>query len=203
MRPFAFRSVLPAAALVAGLACSPAQNAAPTATPLLVEFDRAAPPDTVRDYPGFQAKLYHEGRLYIAGQPTEAALRALPAHGVTAVVNLRTPREMNNRDIVPFDEAAVLAELGIEYIWIPLGGDEHPYTPAAVDSFAAVLGRHRGPLLLHCTVAWRASYMWAAYLVRHQGMPVAEAYARGEAIGIGEMPIAGLLGRKLAVIAAE
>ena len=65
----------------------------------------------------------------------------------------------------------------------------------------------RGPgrlrsVLLHCIVAWRASHLWAAYLVRHQGFTVAEAYARGEAIGIGEMPLAGLLDRKLEVIAA-
>ena len=30
-------------------------------------------------------------------------------------------------------------EMGIEYVWIPLGGDDHPYTPGAVDEFAAAL----------------------------------------------------------------
>jgi hypothetical protein len=50
----------------------------------------------------------------------------LAARRVTAVVNLRTPREMGSREVAPFDDAALLAELGIEYVWIPLGGDEHP-----------------------------------------------------------------------------
>jgi uncharacterized protein (TIGR01244 family) len=172
-------------------------------TPPLVEFDRTAPPDTVSDYPGFQARIYREGRLYIAGQPSAEACRELPARGVTAVVNLRTPGEMDDRDRVPFDEAALLGELGIDYVWIPLGGEEHPYTPAAVDSFAAALQRHRGPVLLHCTVAWRASHLWAAYLVRHQGWELGEAYARASRIGIGELPVARLLDRELKVIEAD
>jgi len=175
--------------------------AAVAGTPARVdlEFDRTAPPDTVADYPGFQARIHREGRVLIAGQPSEVAVRALPAHGVTAVVNLRTPGEMEDRDRVAFDEAALVRELGIEYVWIPLGGDDHPYTPAAVDTFAAVLQRHRGPVLLHCTVAWRASHLWAAYLVRYQGFAVDEAYARGEAMGIGRMPLARLLDRDLRV----
>lgn len=183
--------------LVAAVLAAAATSAARTGP--LVEFDRSAPPDTVSDYPGFQARVFCEGRVLIAGQPSEEAVRALPAHGVTAVVNLRTPREMDDRERVPFDEQALLAELDIESVWIPLGGDDHPYTPAAVDTFAAILERHRGPVLLHCTVAWRASHLWAAYLVRHQGFELGEAWARGAAIGIGELPLAGLLDRELTV----
>lgn len=165
----------------------------------LVEFDRSAEPDTVSDWDGFQRRIYHEGRVFIGGQPGEEALRALPDHGVTCVVNLRTPSEMENRERVPFDEAAVLEELGVEYVWIPLGGDEHPYTPEAVATFADALLRHEGPVLLHCTVGWRASHLWAAFLVEHMGFPVDEAYARGESIGIGETPFEKFLGRDLKV----
>ncbi|MCB1182473.1 hypothetical protein KDM41_03495 [bacterium] len=166
-----------------------------------VAFDRAAPPDTVPDLDGFRARIYHEGRLYIGGQPDSLALRALADRGVTAVVNLRTPGEMDDRARVPFDEQALARELGLDYVWIPLGGDDHPYTPAAVDTFAAALERHPGPVLLHCTVGWRASHMWAAYLVRHAGFAVDEAYARGVAIGIGEPPLAELLDMELILTA--
>jgi uncharacterized protein (TIGR01244 family) len=187
--PLAYAWALPIAALMSGVAAAdPA---------VLVDLDRSAPPDSVSDYPGFQARIYREGRVFIAGQPGEEALRALPDRGVTCVVNLRTPGEMDDRDRVPFDEAAVLEELGIEYVWIPLGGADHPYTPEAVATFADALKRHEGPVLLHCTVAWRASHLWAAFLVEHLGFPVEEAYARGEAIGIGESPLARLLGRDL------
>lgn len=189
MNRLAFAWALPLAALLSGAA---AADPAP-----LVEFDRSAPPDTVSGYDGFQSRIYREGRLFIAGQPSEEAVRALPDHGVTCVVNLRTPSEMENRERVPFDEAAVLEELGIEYVWIPLGGDDHPYTPEAVATFADALERHEGPVLLHCTVAWRASHLWAAFLVEYMGFPVDEAYARGEAIGIGETPFEKFLGRDL------
>ena len=44
----------------------------------------------------FQATAVRVGDdIYISGQPTERGLRALRAQGVTTVVNLRTPEEMN------------------------------------------------------------------------------------------------------------
>lgn len=192
MTRLAFAWALPLAALLTGAA---AADHAP-----LVEIDRAAPPDTVSDWDGFQARIYREGRVYIGGQPGEETLRGLPDRGVTCVVNLRTPSEMENRERVPFDEAAVLEELGVEYVWIPLGDTDHPYGPEAVATFAAALERHEGPVLLHCTVAWRASHLWAAFLVEYLGFPVEEAYARGEAIGVGETPFEKFLGRDLKVV---
>lgn len=180
--------------------CAQAGPADPVRIP---DFDRSAPPDTVSDFPGFQARIFREGRVYIAGQPDEAAVRALPGRGVTAVVCLRTPAEMEDRERVPFDEAALVEELGIEYVPIPLGGDDHPYTPAAVDTLAAVLDRHEGPVLLHCTVAWRASHLWAAYLVKFADFEVEDAYRRGEAMGIGRTPLARLLDRDLVMTDAD
>ena len=190
----AFAWVLSLAVLLSGVV---AADPAP-----LVEFDRTAPPDTVSDYDGFRGRIYREGRLFIGGQPTEEAVRALPDHGVTCVVNLRTPKEMEDRDRVPFNEEGVLGELGIEYMWIPLGGDEHPYGPEAVAAFAHALKSHDGPVLLHCTVGWRASHLWAAFLVEYMGFGVDEAYARGQAIGIGESPFEKLLGRDLRLVEA-
>ena len=123
--------------------------------------------------------------------------------GVTAVVNLRTTVEMDDRDRVPFDEASLVKALGLEYVHIPLGGEDHPYTPEAVARFADVLERHGELVLLHCTVAWRASYMWSAYLISEQGYDLDGALARGEAMGIGELPIEGLLGRPLVLAYAD
>ena len=54
--------------------------------------------------------------LYIAGQPTERALRDLKEQGVTTVINLRMPQEMGR---VGFDEAKLIASLGM-YVYIPL-----------------------------------------------------------------------------------
>src|SRR5262249_33296927 len=76
----------------------------------------------------FQFTIADAGALLIAGQPTEAALRELHDKGYTTVINLRTQQEMDNRKAVPFDEAALLKELKMTYVHIPLGGPDTPYT---------------------------------------------------------------------------
>jgi uncharacterized protein (TIGR01244 family) len=140
--------------------------------------------------------------VFISGQPTERALRDLRTQGVTTVVNLRTPEEMSSR--VPFDEAALVKELGMEYVYLPMRGtSEFPYSPAAVKSFAAAMSSAKGKLLLHCTVAWRASHLWAAYLIQYRGVPVATALHQARMINLMDdmrmdgdrQPVEGFLGR--------
>jgi uncharacterized protein (TIGR01244 family) len=153
----------------------------------------------------FQAKFASVGDdVFISGQPTERALRDLRAQGVTTVVNLRTPEEMSKS--VPFDEEAVVKSLGMEYVHIPVRGTaDMPYSPEALKSFAAAMASTKGKLLLHCTVAWRASHMWAAYLIQYRDMPVPKALAQGRTINLMDdmrmdgdrQPIEGFLGRSL------
>ncbi len=141
--------------------------------------------------------------LYIAGQPTAAALKELRELGVTTIVNLRTPEEMQG---VRFDEAATAASLGMRYITLPMRGTrEFPYAPAALDSFAAVVARSDGKVLLHCTVAWRTSHLWMAYLVSRKGMSVETAITHARAINLmegmrhseGREPVEEFLGRDI------
>ena len=191
------------AALVAALTPALAAQVAPGAPAVAdLQIDRSALPVAVDAVAGV-TPLYRDGRVFIAGQPSREALAQLHALGVTAVINLRTPAEMEDRQRVPYDEAAAVAELGMEYVSIPLGGDEHPYTPQAVDRFATALAEHRGPVLLHCTVGWRASYLWVAYLVREHGLTLQDALARGQAIALSTDPLEGLLGRRLKVQYAD
>lgn len=155
----------------------------------------------------FQAKFASVGDgLFIGGQPTEKALRELRAKGVTTVINLRMPEEMAQ---VGFDEAALLEELGMTYVRIPMRGTpEHPYGPTQLDTFAAALASAPGKVLLHCTVAWRASHLWAAYLIRDRHVPVATALAQARSINLrdeapfnGHQPIEGFLGRTVPELA--
>jgi len=186
-----------AVALAAVRPIAAEEQASPPVTD--IGIDRGALPVSIDAVDGVRP-LFRDGRVYIAGQPSREALAQLHGLGVTAVVNLRTPAEMEDRQRVPYDEAAAVAELGMEYVRIPLGGDEHPYAPPAVDRLAKVLAEHRGPVLLHCTFGWRASYLWVAYLIREQGLALPDALARGEAIAISPDPLEGLLGRPLAVV---
>lgn len=143
--------------------------------------------------------------MIIAGQPTEQALRELHIAGVTTVVNLRTPQEMATE--VPFDEPAVVASLGMRYVSIPIRGTAaFPFTPAAREKFAEAVRGATGRVLLHCTIGWRASHMWAAYLIGDRGVPVDVALANARAINLmsshhmpdgKRQPVEDLLGRGL------
>jgi uncharacterized protein (TIGR01244 family) len=141
--------------------------------------------------------------LYIAGQPSITGLEQMRDAGVTTVINLRTHREMDDRGVVPFDEAGKAAELGLAYIHIPSGGPDTPYSPEMVARFAEALEQAEGRVLLHCTVAWRASHLYAAYLHRYQGLTIAQAVAQGRAINLGTLPLEGFLGAPLEIRVAE
>ena len=153
----------------------------------------------------FQDKFASVGSdVFISGQPTERALRELHAQGVTTVVNLRTDEEMSKR--VPFDEAALVKELGMEYVHIPVRGTpDLPYSPDAVKKFAAAMSAAKGKVLLHCTIAWRASHLWAAYLIQYRNVPVATALQQARKINLmddmrmdeDQQPVEAFLGRSL------
>ena len=141
--------------------------------------------------------------LFIAGQPTEKGLRLLHDQGVTTIVNLRTPEEMAK---IGFDEAALAARLGMKYAYVPVRGNaQFPYAPATVDSLTNAMTTARGKVLLHCTVAWRASHLWAAYLIQVRKLNVDSALANARAINLmddmamtpGRQPVEDFLNRDL------
>lgn len=161
-------------------------------TSIVVADDKQPLPEKV-DATGFRDVLVKTGDVYISGQPSIEGLERMAKDGVKTVVSFRTPSEMNNRDVVPFDEAAKAAELGINYVNIPLGGD-HAYSPDALAEFAKVMEAADGKTLIHCTVGWRASHAWAAYLVKYKGMDINEAAEHGRAANMGVPPMESLLG---------
>jgi len=143
--------------------------------------------------------------IFVTGQPTARALRELRALGVTTVVNLRTPEEMTRN--VKFDEPALVAELGMRYVFLPVRGTaEYPYAPATLAQFAEAVRTANGKVLLHCTIAWRASHLWAAYLIKERGIPIDSALANARAINLmdehrmgqnGRQPVEDFLDRTL------
>jgi uncharacterized protein (TIGR01244 family) len=146
--------------------------------------------------------------MFIGGQPTEKALRDLKARGVTMVINLRTPEEMQKS--VSFDEAGLIKSLGMQYVHIPMRGNaEFPYSPETLAKFSNALKSANGKVLVHCTVAWRASHIWAAYLIKERGVADADALSHARAINLmddhhmteGAQPVEEFLGRKVSGLA--
>lgn len=144
------------------------------------------------DATGFRAVLADAGKAFLAGQPTREGLERLKEMGVTTIINLRTQGEMDR--IEGYNEAEEAEALGMTYVHIPLGGDDHPYTPEALAKFAETMKASKGKPLVHCTVAGRASHMWAAYLAKYEGMDINEAVAHGRAANMSTPPFEKLLG---------
>jgi uncharacterized protein (TIGR01244 family) len=165
--------------------------------PPVAKVDLSRLPQAVAGVEGMEKDLFRDGRVYVGGQPGEKALASLAQLGVTTVVNVRTPPEMADKTQVPFDEAAEVTRLGMEYVTIPIGGKEYPYSPEAVEKLAQVLERRPGPVLLHCRSGGRVSYLWTAYLVRYGGLSLDAALARGRAMAIPPDPLEQFLGRPI------
>ena len=152
---------------------------------------------TKLDNDGFREILVAVNDLYISGQPEKKGLNKMKSLGVTTVINLRTDREMNNRNIVPYDEATYLDSLGIKYVHIPLGDKDNPYNSEALEKFKIALEGSTGKVLLHCTVAWRASHLWTAYLIKHKGLDFDAAIELGKQVNLGTLPLESFLNKKV------
>lgn len=142
--------------------------------------------------------------MFIGGQPTPRALKALKDQGVTTVINLRMPQEMER---IGFDEKKLIEELGMKYVYIPMRGGtgEMAYSPQTLAKFSEAMMQAEGKVLLHCTVAWRASHIWAAYLIQ-RGVPDTAAVLHTRAINLmddhrmdssGQQPLEMFLARKV------
>jgi protein tyrosine phosphatase (PTP) superfamily phosphohydrolase (DUF442 family) len=95
----------------------------------------------------------------------------------------------------------------MKYVHIPMrGGDgEMSYSPETLRKFSEALKAADGKVLLHCTIAWRASHIWAAYLIQ-QGVPDLDAVRHARTINLmddhrmddsGRQPLEMFLGRKV------
>ena len=99
--------------------------------------------------------------VQIAAQPDVDQLQDWIDAGTTLVISVRTAREMSE---LPFDEAAILQGAGVAYAHIPTGY-ETGYSTSAIDAISTILAAHDGPVVLHCTVGWRAAHVYTAHLI--------------------------------------
>lgn len=118
--------------------------------------------------------------VYSAGQPTEADLAALVHKGVRTIINLRHPTESTH-----FDEANVVATLGMRYANLPVSG-AHDLTQETIANFSRELteARSRGPVLVHCGSANRVGAVIALEQAWVHRQSAEAALAAGRAAGL-------------------
>jgi thiosulfate/3-mercaptopyruvate sulfurtransferase len=144
-----------------------------------------------------KTRVHREGKLLISAQPTEETLDWLAAEGVKTVINLRTNRENRNNG---FDEQELISDLGMDFVHIPMGGEDD-YTPEQVRQFAAAFreAQSKGDVLVHCSSGGRARLIWMAYLIEELGLEPEEAIARANKLGGRPWELDRLLGGSLSI----
>lgn len=117
------------------------------------EANPASPPEGL-DLPNGR-QLFED--VITGGQPTEAQLRTAHEQGLRTVVNLRPDAEFDD-----FDEEALVQDLGMQYIHIPVSGpdDVTEETAAALNDVLADTTNR--PLLMHCSSGNRVGSLFAA-----------------------------------------
>ncbi|MEX0339230.1 MAG: protein tyrosine phosphatase family protein [Arenibacterium sp.] len=118
-----------------------------------------------------------DARLTTSGQPSEAELAQIRALGVAYIVNLGPHDNKNALD----DEAASVAALGMEYIYIPV--DFQCPTDADFDAFRAAIERHPGEQMhVHCIYNARVSAFFYRYAKEGGDYDKTAAFANMESI---------------------
>ena len=150
--------------------------------------------------PLYTEKLFQYENIYIGPQPNFDDFASIKAAGITTVINMRTPSEIEKLE---FHEDYLLKKAGINYHLLPIGGKEFEYSPAKLEEFAKSLSASEGKILLHCASGHRASQLWAAYMVKYKGKTPDEALAMVKDMGWWPMPMEIMLGKKLHVSFSE
>jgi protein tyrosine phosphatase (PTP) superfamily phosphohydrolase (DUF442 family) len=116
--------------------------------------------------------------LITGGQPTPAHLEALKAAGVSLILDTRDPMEPR-----PFDEPALVRQLGMEYINVPVvAGRQGDAELERV--LAALRGAGEKQVFFHCASGNRVGASLIPYLIIDVGMEEEDAVSEAMRIGM-------------------
>ncbi|HKV73245.1 MAG TPA: sulfur transferase domain-containing protein [Gemmatimonadales bacterium] len=117
-------------------------------------------------------------KLLSGGQPTADHLKALKAAGVEVVVDIRDPMEPR-----PLDEPALVRQLGMEYINVPLVTGRQ--TDADMDRILAALRNNKDrQVFYHCASGNRIGGPIIPYLILDMGMEEEDAVSEAMRVGL-------------------
>ncbi len=157
--------------LTALLSCSTTTEPVTTEEPVATEEIKAIELGEVSNIHAF-------GDIWLAGQPSPADFAKASAGGVKTVINLR-----HDGEIQGFDEPAVVAGLGLNYIHLPWAKPDE-LTDAVFDQARELLNTAERPILLHCGSANRVGALWIPWRVLDGGLTFDEALAEAKTVGL-------------------
>lgn len=112
-----------------------------------------------------------DNRISLSGQPTEGQLSLLARSGVAQIINLGP----HSNDGALDDEATSVAQLGVEYVYIPV--DFADPTEADWTAFCdAIEAAPDGPLHVHCIYNARVSAFFYRFALEGRGGDVERAF---------------------------
>jgi protein tyrosine phosphatase (PTP) superfamily phosphohydrolase (DUF442 family) len=112
------------------------------------------------------------------GQPELSHLEALKAAGAAVVLNLRPPAEP-----IPYDEAAKVQGLGMEYVNVPVGPAY--LNDATLERIRTTLRDNRErTVFFHCASANRVGATLIPFLMLDDGMEEEDAIALATRVGL-------------------
>jgi len=170
------RSVL---LLLLGLALAAVRSAAADDEPGRKKELPSPPTPTVEPYTcGTVQRIHTLDGVFLASQPQPADLEQAKAGGIRTVVSLRHADELD------WDEAALVARLGMEHASIPFRTPDE-LTDDVFDRVRALLNDPaKRPLLLHCSSANRVGAVWLAHRVLDGGLSIQAAVAEARRVGL-------------------
>ncbi len=112
------------------------------------------------------------------GQPDPDSLREARRRGFRTIVNLRPTEEL------AFDQAALVRELGLDYVAIPVGGPGDLNRENARRLHEVVSDPARCPVLVHCGSGNRVGALFALRACLHEGCSPDQALEHGRRAGL-------------------
>jgi protein tyrosine phosphatase (PTP) superfamily phosphohydrolase (DUF442 family) len=118
-------------------------------------------------------------KVVTGGQPDKSHLEALARAGVKVVLDLRAPHEPR-----PLDEPAIVRQLGMEYVNIPVITNGI-LDDVLMERLLAEYRRHAdAPMLCHCAGGNRVGGALIPHLMLDQKFSEAEAIATARRVGL-------------------
>lgn len=101
------------------------------------------------DWPGITHLRMVDDHLLVGGQTTLPEYEELAEHGVTMVVDVRPSGDQAGANRHHRDDPEALAELGLEYVSLPIPDGRAP-TPDQIRRFLEVVEGNEGRVFAHC-----------------------------------------------------